>query len=299
MIENTTAFFERCDVKHKINVKLSELSSVKIGGMADIVACPDTEKKLVCVFRFLKQNNINFKVLGRMSNVLVSDGGFRGVVVKTDGLSDFSFFGNSVKAYAGCNLVYLSKSLAKAGLSGFEELSGIPGSVGGAVYGNAGAFGREISELVKRVTVIDLETLDTFDLGADELNFSYRHSLFKIKNIVLLSALFDTVISDKEKIEQKIMHCADVRKSTQPVGYPSLGSVFKRPRANVAAGYLIDRCGLKGYTVGGAKISEKHAGFIINAGGASAADYVSLANFAATSVKRNFSVELEWEVEKV
>ena len=192
---------------------------------------------------------------------------------------------------------FMAKILQRAGLSGFEGLSVIPGSIGGAVLGNAGAFGGEISDLLIDIEVYDTESGQVLRISKEDCGFSYRHSIFKERNCIILSVRFGLYDSDPDSVLAEMNRCAKARKSTQPTDKLSLGSGFKRPRSDLSAARLIDSCGLKGYSVGGAEISKKHAGFIINNGGATAGDYIALSDYAADCVYQKYGICLEREVE--
>lgn len=290
-------FLKMNDVEYKENASLAAISTVKIGANADLIVYPNNIDKLVSLVSFFRKSKIRHKILGRMSNVLPPDENYCGVIVRTNRFCDYKIKGNLISASAGAFLPYLAKKTADAGLSGLEELSGIPGSLGGAVAGNAGAFGREISDLVESVRVFDVNSGVISDLKSNELGFKYRTSIFKSQELIILSASLRTCYSDKICIFSKISEYAKRRRGTQPVGFPSLGSTFKRPGDGIYAAKMIDECGLKGYKIGGASISERHAGFIVNVGGATASDYLSLADYATECVYRKFGINLEKEIE--
>ena len=290
-------FLKMNDVEYKEGLCLAEISTIKIGPKAFAVAYPNSFEKLICLVDFVKDNKIEYKILGRMSNVLFLDDFYDGIVIRTDRLNDFSINRNTVVASCGICLPCLCNILCKSGLSGFEGLSGIPGSIAGAILGNAGAFGYEIGERVLSVECFDMINGETITLTADNIRFSYRHSLFKSSGLVILSAKFLLSQSDEMSVRNEMERCRKARVSSQPTDKPSLGSTFKRPKEGIFAAKLIDDCGLKGYSVGGAQISTKHAGFIINNGGATAKDYIDLSDYAADRVYEKFKIRLEREVE--
>ena len=292
-------FLKVNDVKYKENFKLSLISPIKIGGIAKLIIYPDNKNKLIDVVDFLENRKIKYKILGRMSNVLLPDTEFNDIIIKTDELSFLEFHGTVVEAGAGITLPLLAKITADMGLSGLEELSGIPGSLGGAIRGNAGAYGREISDLVSQVTVYNFRTSSIECLKVDKIKFDYRFSSLVDADVILLSAKLSLARSDKIYANSLIQTYRERRTATQPVGLPSLGSTFKRPENEISASKLIDECGLKGKRVGGAKISEKHAGFIVNVGGATAEDYLELSDIAKDMVYQKFGISLEKEIEVI
>jgi len=297
MTQEIMDFFKLNDVKYKENFRLAQISPIKIGGLTKFVVYPDDHKKLIKIVKFLKNKKIKHKILGRMSNVLPPDDEYNGVIVRSDCLSNFDIKGTFVDASAGVSLPLLAKTCADLGLSGFEELSGIPGSVGGAIRGNAGAYGREIGDLVSRVTVYNSRTQSVEYIKADKISFGYRLSSFSKGEYIILCVRFSLSRSDKFSANKLIQLYREKRTATQPVGLPSLGSVFKRPSKNLSAAKLIDDCGLKGVKIGGTKISEKHAGFIVNVGGATAGDYLKLSEYVKDKVFQNRGILLEREIE--
>ena len=299
MTRELSDFFKLNDVKYKGNYQLSLISPIKIGGNARYVAYPDKVNKLIKVVDFLRKNKIRYKIIGRMSNTLPPDDDYDGVIIRTDSMSKYHLNRMSLYAESGASLPFLAKVCADLGFSGFEELSGIPGSLGGAIRGNAGAFGREISNLVSRVTVYNFRSEIIEHLKAEKLCFDYRSSSLMNENIIILSARLNLTRSDKFTVNRLIEDYREKRMATQPVGQASLGSTFKRPMKDVHAAKLIDECGLKGHKIGGAKISEKHAGFIVNIGGATAVDYLSLVEFAQKQVYEKFGIMLEKEIEVI
>jgi UDP-N-acetylmuramate dehydrogenase len=295
MILGFLDYLKTKEVEFTENKRLSELSSVGIGGEAALVVRPKSRSELLLVMEYLDGLCIDYKVVGGCTNILFPDGRTERIIVKASGLSGFSVNGRTVIADSGVSLSVLSRLLARGGLSGIEELSGIPGTVGGATVGNAGAYGREIGELIESADVYDREVYRVVTLSRDELGFGYRTSLLKSGKFVLLSVNLKITESQSDICLERIREITKTRQSTQP-REPSLGSTFKRPK-NGYASRMIDLCGLKGALRGGAKISEKHAGFIVNVGGATAKDYLCLASFARDEVLRKFGVLLEYEID--
>jgi UDP-N-acetylmuramate dehydrogenase len=232
-----------------------------------------------------------------MSNVLPPDEGYRGVIIRTDRFDKVKCDGNRVIADMGISLPCLCGICRDMELSGIEELSGIPGSLGGAIYGNAGAYGREISDLINSVLVYDLESCRCYEISVREIDFGYRNSSFKTRPIVILSAELSLRYGDKNEIYARMRKIAEARRSSQPSGKPSLGSSFKRPEVNIYPWQLIDGCGLRGYRVGDAAVSQKHAGFIVNEESATTQDYLAVADRIQTSVKEKYGITLEREFE--
>lgn len=297
MTEEILGFLKANDVKYTRDEYLSRLSTVKIGGMADFVAYPDSEDKLIRLVEFLEKGEIKYKILGRMSNVLPPDDRYRGVIVRTDLMRRVDFQDNIIVAKAGISLPRLSSLCQDMSLSGLEELSGIPGSLGGAIFGNAGAYGREISDLVIDVSAYDIDCKTVVEIPSEKLGFGYRTSAFKASQLVILSARLGLTFGDKDKIQTKIREISTKRRNSQPMGKPSLGSTFKRPSENIYPWRLIDECGLRGFSIGGAAISEKHAGFIVNQGNATSADYLAVASYVKNTVQEKTGVNLEYEFE--
>lgn len=297
MTEEILGFLKANDVKYTRDEYLSRLSTVRIGGMAGFVAYPDSEDKLIRLVEFLEEEKIKYKILGRMSNVLPPDDRYRGVIVRTDLMSHVDFQGNIIVAEAGILLPRLSSLCRDMSLSGLEELSGIPGSLGGAIFGNAGAYGREISDLVIDVSAYDIDSKTVVEIPSEKLGFGYRTSAFKASRLVILSARLGLTFGDKDKIQTKIREISTKRRNSQPMGKPSLGSTFKRPSQNIYPWRLIDACGLRGFSIGGAAISEKHAGFIVNLGNATSADYFAVASYVKNTVQDKTCVNLEYEFE--
>lgn len=295
MILGFLDYLKRKEVEFTENKRLSELSSARIGGEGRLVVSPKCRGELIPVLEYLDSHAVDYKVVGGCSNILFPDGKTDKIIVKTSGLADFSAEGAAVTAETGVSLSALSRSLARAGLSGLEELSGIPGTVGGATVGNAGAYGREIGELIEAAELYDREACRVITLSQADLGFGYRTSILKSGRFVLLSVRLKAREHSSAASLMRIGEITEARRKSQPKE-PSLGSTFKRPPGGYAS-RMIDLCGLKGRACGGAKISEKHAGFIINACGATAKDYLSLAALAQKEVLRKFGVLLELEID--
>lgn len=279
------------------NEPLSSHTTFRIGGYADFFVKPfDREMFCFCV-RELKKRKIPFFILGRGSNTLFSDQGFRGIVISTEQLNDFSFDGETVFAETGVSLTKLAVEALKHSLSGFEELFGIPGTIGGALRMNSGAFGREIGDLVEKVELFDGE--NRIWLSKEKLCFRYRKSLIAEQNLLVLSAYFKLKHSQIEIIKEKMRNYMRIRIEKQPLNYPSAGSVFRRPANNIYVGKLVEDLKLKGLKHSDAMISDKHGGFIVNTGNAKAEDVIFLINFIKKKVFESYGLELETEIEIV
>ncbi len=278
---------------------LSDYTSFRIGGPADAFLLPDTEKALLSVLCFLKQENIPYRVIGNGTNLLFSDEGFRGAVVSTRHVRGVGIMGKTARAAAGTPLNVLCRTLAEYSLDGFSSLYGIPGTVGGAVFMNAGAFGAVVSDYLDFVSAYDVTNGKIEMISRKELDFSYRSSVFQTrKDIIILSAEFTLPKGSQENIREKMRQNIAKRMETQPTALPCAGSTFLRPKDGYAAAW-IERAGLKGARVGGAAVSLKHAGFIVNLGGATAKDVLSLITMIKDEVNRRFGVLLAPEVEYI
>jgi len=289
-------FFRGIKIQCALMIAVSEKTSMSVGGPAREFYEPACESGFVdCVRGFHKAGDPYF-VLGNGTNVIVRDGGYPGAVISTlKALRNVEITdGLRLVCGAGESLAGVCRFAAENGLSGLEELSGIPGTIGGAVYMNAGAYGGEISAILANVRAYDANSEKYIMLTADECAFGYRSSVFKEKPILILSAVFVLSPGDKAAIEAKMAEYARRRNEKQPVELPSAGSFFKRPEGDYA-GRLIEAAGMKGARVGGAQVSLKHAGFIVNTGGATAHDVLTLAEEVKNKVLEQFGVILEKE----
>lgn len=303
----------------KRRVKLAPYSTFKIGGKADYFVLAKNEKEIIGAIKWAKENNLPFFILGGGSNVLFLDEGFRGVVINVR-CSKFDIRGEKIIAEAGCPLQKLIQEAVKNSLSGLEWAAGIPGSLGGAIRGNAGAFGKEMKDVVEKVKVLEVRGLkfEVKELGKEDCRFAYRESIFKRKkDWVILGATLKLKKGKRKEIQEKIREILKLRKEKQPLEFPSAGSVFKNVPTKklpkklkekfkekikngfLPAGVLIEACGLKGKTIGGAKISEKHANFILNFQNASAKDVLKLISLVKRKAKEKFHLKLEEEIEIV
>ena len=278
----------------QLDAKMSEHIYFKVGGPVDILLTPDKVQQLRDTITICKDNNIPYYVIGNGSNLLVKDGGIRGVVIKLCELDKIECNGNKIKAECGALLKDVSATATKANLTGFQFACGIPGSVGGAVFMNAGAYDGEISFVIESAEVLN-ENQEIIELSKEELNLGYRQSVVMQKGYVVISATFSLTPGDHDKIQGRVDELTHRREERQPLEYPSAGSTFKRPEGYFA-GKLIEDAGLKGYTVGGACVSEKHAGFVINKSKGTAKDVLDVIHHVQDEVKRQFGVELHTEV---
>ena len=275
---------------------MSKHTTFRVGGPCDIFVSVADVKEAEEVIRLLSVNEVPYFIIGNGSNLLVCDEGYRGVIVEIGkNFSDITIEGTTVTAQAGALLVKVANESYKAGLTGLEFASGIPGTIGGGVFMNAGAYGGELKDVVKTVTVLDMSTGSVIDIPGEQMDFSYRHSIAKEKPYLILKAVMELSDGDKELIKARMDELKEQRTTKQPLEYPSAGSTFKRPEGYFA-GKLIQDAGLKGYSVGGAMVSEKHSGFVVNTGNATAGDVTTLIEDVQRIVNEKFGVMLEPEV---
>ena len=269
-------------------------TTFRVGGPADVFVCPDSEE-LPVVLRLAKEHQIPVTVIGNGSNLLVSDRGIRGLVIEIGNrMDEIAVEGPRIRAGAGALLSKVAQIAAGASLGGMEFAAGIPGSIGGAVVMNAGAYGGEIKDIIVSATVLDADG-NVQTLTKEELDLSYRHSCIMDKNYYVMEAEFELCSKPEEEIRSVMAELRQKRLEKQPLEFPSAGSTFKRPEGYFA-GKLIQDAGLRGYQVGDAQVSEKHCGFVINRGNASAADILQLIREVQQKVKETFGVTLETEV---
>jgi UDP-N-acetylmuramate dehydrogenase len=306
-VENIEIYSRICDIFGEKNVctdePMSRHTTFKIGGDAQFLVKPESIEQIQRAVVFFNEAQIPYFVIGNGSNLLVSDEGLRGVVVVMgENFSGYELVPLEagkmrVHVQAGMLLGKLGNILAANELTGFEFAAGIPGSVGGAVLMNAGAYGGEIKDIFVSATFMN-DKGELTELSNEQMRFSYRESIAMHEKLFVLEAVFELQKGSKEDILAKMKDLAARRREKQPLEYPSAGSTFKRPEGHFA-GKLIEDAGLKGFSVGGAKVSEKHAGFVINTGNATAADVVTLTDEIRRKVKEKYQVELELEVRKL
>jgi len=282
------------------NASMAQNTSFRIGGPADILVTPSSDAKMAAVLRLVQKHNLSLLVMGNGSNLLVRDKGIRGMVLKTSGLKDVVREGNKVRAGAGMLLGALAQKTAGWGLSGLEFASGIPGTVGGAVVMNAGAYGGEMVQIIQAVFALNPQG-EQVTIPKEKLELSYRHSIFQTaaySGYIVTGVELLLQPRAVEAIKADIDDYTKRRLTKQPVDLPSAGSMFKRPQGYFAAA-LIEGAGLKGFTIGGAQVSPKHAGFVVNVGGATAADVIALVKAVQAKVLATKGVTLEPEVKIV
>ncbi len=296
MLENLYRCLKEQDVEIYERYSLARLSSINIGGEAAILVKPLTEKALTEVVKILYGFGVRYKTVGRMTNILPPDKGYDGVIVSTARLTGYSFSGTVLTAECGVVLGAIAQRLADLGLGGIEELCGIPGSVGGLITLNGGAFGKELSDVLISAKVYSAVDGRVYCLSPDELSMSYRHSAVGERGLTVLSAELRLSVAERDIIIARLKELRDIRRRTQPLDMPSLGSVFKR-HPDGAVSKMIDECGLKGLRAGGAEISCKHAGFIVNTGGATADQVIELIEICKNAVRERFGILPEPEIE--
>lgn len=274
---------------------MSNHTTWKIGGPADLFIEPTDKYKLAHSLRVIKKYQVPWLVVGKGSNLLIRDQGIRGVVIKlSEGFSYISFQGHEVTVGAGYSFIRLAVMAGKEGLTGLEFAGGIPGTVGGAIYMNAGAHGSDVSRILKDAEVL-LENGDLVRYKPEELEFAYRTSLFQTRKAIVTEATFQLAHGDRKEIAKQMATHKDRRRLTQPLTMPCAGSVFRNPPGD-HAGRLIESAGLKGLKVGGAQVSEKHANFIVNCGNATAQDVLTLIEQVKQTIQERFHVTLVPEV---
>lgn len=272
-------------------------TSFKIGGKADLFLKIETEEELKLAIQYAKEKKLPITIIGNGSNLLVSDLGIRGLVLKIE-LKNLKIEKKEkqveITVGSGYKLMPLAQKLMQYEISGLEELAGIPGTIGGAIFMNAGAYGKEIKDLILMTKCMDLEG-NIVELSREEQDFSYRSSIFQQNQYIILETTLKLDYGKKQSIQEKMKGYLELRKQKQPLEYPSAGSTFKRIEGNVTS-KLIDECDLKGYQIGGAKVSEKHAGFIVNYDHATAKDVLELIKYIKQKVYEKYGIKIEEEI---
>jgi len=282
----------------KIDEPMKNHTSFKVGGNADIMVIPEDSVQIARIVEICRREGIPFFIMGNGTNIIVSDKGIRGVVIKTCGRFErYTVKDTVIEAESGVLLSKLAEIALEHGLTGLEFASGIPGSLGGAVVMNAGAYDGEMKDVVERTEYIDKDGFIRM-LEGDEHRFGYRTSLIQEEGGIVLRSWLRLKKGNKEDIKALMDDLNERRKSKQPLELPSAGSVFKRP-PGCFTGKLIENCGLKGYRIGGAEVSMKHCGFIVNTGGATANDVISLIRYIQDRIKSEYGIELQTEVKIV
>lgn len=296
MLENLIKYIKQFlqDEQILLNEPMIKHTTFRIGGKADIMLLPKSIDEILKCVDYCEKNNINYYVIGNGSNLLVSDKGFRGVIIKIlKNFNNVELNGTLIKAQAGATLSSISKFALENSLQGFEFASSIPGSIGGGICMNAGAYGGELKDVVKNVTV--MKDGKILQLDNDECEFEYRNSRILKEKLIVLEVSIELQSGNKDLIIEKMKDIRNNRNEKQPVEYASAGSTFKRPLNNFA-GKLIMEAGLKGRNVGGAYVSEKHCGFIINKGDATCQDVLQLIDIVYSEVYNKFNIKLEKEI---
>lgn len=283
----------------KYDVSMKDYTSFKIGGTAECLIKVKTTDEIQEILRISKAEQIPLTIIGNGSNLLVRDKGIKGIVLKID-IKKFLIEEDSQKIIltvgSGNKLGEIAQKLLQQEITGFEFASGIPGTIGGAIRMNAGAHGFEMKDIVKTITYINKEDRKIYTINNEQANFEYRNSIFSNNKYIIVEVTMQLEKGKKEKIQNKMQEYATYRKEKQPIEYPSAGSTFKRGEDFITA-KLIDECSLKGYKIGGAQISEKHAGFIINTGNATAEDVINLIEYTKEQVYNKFGKEIKTEIE--
>lgn len=278
------------------DVEMKDYTSFKAGGKANKMVICEREDEVIETLREIKEKNEKYIMLGNGSNTLIKDSGFSGTVIKLgDSFSKIIRTGNNLVCGGNTLMSVVAKYALREGLTGFEFASGIPGSIGGAFFMNAGAYGGEIKDIAKSAKIISRDTLELKEVGLSDMGLSYRHSAFQENGDIILSVELSLEEGNKSEIESTMKDLAKKRNSKQPVQFPSAGSFFKRPEGHFA-GKLIQDSGMKGVSVGGAQVSELHSGFIVNKGNATATDIIQLMELVQKKVYEKFGVSLEPEV---
>ena len=284
--------------KIKINEPMKNHTSFRTGGPADFFVKVNSIEELNNILELINENNIPLTIVGNGSNLLITDKGIRGIVIKINmkEISILSMKDNKkeVTVDSGVLMGGLAQKLLQEGISGFEELSGIPGTVGGAIVMNAGAHGKEIKDIVTQITAIDYNG-KYYKFNNEDAEFKYRNSKFSNNEYIIIQAKFVLETGKKEKINLKMKEFFEYRKDKQPIEFPSAGSTFKRGKDYITA-QLIDKAGLKGYKIGGAEVSTKHAGFIVNTGNATSKDIIDLIEYIKQKVYEKFKKNIELEI---
>lgn len=295
-IKNISELAEQKGCKVSLDAPLKNYTTFKIGGVCPAVIEINSQQALSALIKYCNDNNVRYLIIGKGSNMLCDDRGFDGVVLHIG--ADFAEIkmldDEIISVEAGCSLIKLCRVALEHELSGLEFAYGIPGTVGGAVYMNAGAYGGEIKDVLQSVECVD-KAGNVHKLNADELDLSYRHSIFHSNECVVTNAVFKLKKGNKDEILAQMNDLMGRRKDKQPLEYPNAGSTFKRPVGQFA-GKLIQDCGLKGFSVGGAMVSEKHSGFVINYDNATCKDVVSLIEQVQKKVQEETGYFLECEV---
>lgn len=277
------------------NVSLKDYNTYKIGGKTRYLVKPYNIDSLKELLNYIKNNNLKYIIIGNGSNIILPDSDYDGVVILLSKLNEIKINENKVNAFCGVSLTYFVNELVKNNLGGLESLSGIPGTLGGAIFNNAGCYGQTISDKLNSITYLENGEIKT--INKEECNFSYRDSIFKKnKNFIILSAKFKLDYKNKEEMLNIIKENMIKRNTSQPLNYPNAGSVFRNP-IGYSAGKLIEDAGLKNYHINGAYVSDKHANFIINKDNASSEDIIELIEYIQKEISEKYNIKLKLEQE--
>ena len=291
--------YEAKTIRYIENCPMASLTTFKIGGPCAVAVFPENASELIYAAECAHGTGAKVKVIGRGSNLLCADAGFDGIVIVCDNADKIRVEDDIIECECGASLTAVANEACEAGLCGAEFMYGIPGSIGGGVFMNAGAYGGQISDAVIRVECMNINTKQRFVLMREELDFSYRHSIFtEHPEYIVLSVMLRLRHGDRDGIHAKMRDYITRRREKQPLEYPSAGSTFKRCEGYYTS-QLIDEAGLKGLSVGGAAVSEKHAGFVINRGGATASDVLMLVDKIKKEIYSKYNVQIECEVEYI
>ncbi len=292
---NYSEVLSKKNIEFLQNEPMCKHTTFRIGGSADFYVLPDNEEEMIWAFDNAYEADMPVFVCGNLSNIVFADEGFRGVVIDTRAMNRLAVDGNLILAQAGASLTSVARLALERGLSGLEFSYGIPGTVGGGVFMNAGAYGGMMSDVVYSVRAYDIATKKIVELREAECEFSYRHSVFSEGGMLVLSCVFALKDGERESIRYLMNERMQARRDKQPLELPSAGSVFKRPEGYYV-GAMIEELGLKGFRVGGIQVSEKHAGFMVNVGGGTCADLITLITIVKEKVLDAYGVALECEI---
>ncbi len=287
-------------IKEESRIKYNELMSkhttMRVGGPCECMVIPNSIEEIQSIIKYADNNDIKYYIIGNGSNLLVKDEGVNALIIKIAGkFNEIKVNGNYIEALAGATMPAVAQIAKKNLLTGFEFACGIPGTIGGGTRMNAGAYGGELADVIEEVTYLD-EKREIINLKKDELEWGYRHSIFTDRpQCIILKVIFKLQLGNKEEIVTKMEENNTARKTKQPLEYPNFGSVFKRPEGYFV-GKLVSDSGLRGYKIGGAQVSKKHTGFIVNIGGATCRDVLDLIKYVQDTVYEKFKVSLQTEV---
>ncbi|MGU8989598.1 UDP-N-acetylmuramate dehydrogenase [Clostridium perfringens] len=292
---NYKEFVNKYSEKIKFNENLSKYHTFKIDGMADIVASPSSKEELANMIATCKKNNYKYNIIGNGSNVIFENGEYNGILIITKKINNVSISENIITCGCGASVPLVAIRALNSSLSGMEKLSGIPGTIGGAIRMNAGAYGCEFKDILKEITILTNEN-EIKKVSPEELELGYRYSNVKKNKYIILECVLELKHGEYDDIKNIMDTCKSKRLTTQPFEYPNAGSIFKK-EGEFFAGKVIDELGLKGYSIGGAMVSEKHANFIVNIDNAKSCDITNLINYIKDAVLKAYNITLHTEVE--